>query len=333
MDLYSREYAFKFLLLISVLFILFIGLRGETGADSYTYISFFDNQTTTVWNWQVIERGYAEFGFYYLSVLLKSVSSNVNIYFTGISFLTFVFLILSIKRFGMYPLLGFCVYYARFLFFRDMNQIRAALAIVVVIYALSFLVKHEKKKYCCLVLCAASLHYSVFIALFFCFMYDNKFSIAGILKILITSALIGILSGVLLKKILISTGFGIFRTYVDTNDLGLTNPVIVFQVTLCILFFFFEGKLCNKQYGYYVLRNAYLFSTVILLLASNLGVIGARLSTQFATCEIFIVPAIISIIRPRISGYFLVIALLLFVFYLNYSKMLLSGFWIYNLNI
>lgn len=312
--------------------ILFIGLRGETGADSYNYQYFFEQKTTTIWDWKLIERGYAESGFYYLSVILKSISNNINFYFICISILTLFFLIKSINRMSIYPMLSFSVYYARFLIFRDMNQIRAALAIAVVMYALRFLVKQDNKKYFWLILCATTLHYSACIALVFLWIYKVRVSTKGVLKIMFLSALIGGIGGTMLKSLLLSTGFGIFLTYVDTNNLGIINPVILFQILFCFLFFYFEKVLRDKQYGYYVLRNAYLFSTVILLLTFNLGEIGGRLSTIFATCEIFIIPSIIYAIRPRIAGYFFIVAIIIFIFYLNYSKiLLLPEVWRYNI--
>lgn len=313
---------------------LFIGLRGNAGADSPTYSQFFTEKTTSIWNWQELEKGYAEYGFYYLSVLIKSICNNVAFYFLSISLLTLAFLFSSINKFSIYPILGFCVYYARFLIFRDMNQIRASLAILIVIYALSFLVKQDRKKYICLVLCAATLHYSACIALCFVFLYNIKVSTFKVVMLLLISALIGVLGGALLKHVLISSGLTIFLTYVNANNLGIVNPVILFQSLFCILFVLFEKRLSDKMEGYFVLRNAYLFSTVILLLTSNLGEIGGRISTLFATCEIFIIPAIIYVIRPRIMGYILILGIISFIFYLNYQKIAaFPEIWTYHINL
>lgn len=314
--------------------VFFIGFRGETGPDSYNYMDFLKNNTITIWNWEAESKGYAEYGFYYLSVILKSIFNNVNFYFISISFLTFIFLLKVIKVFAIYPLLSFVFYYARFLMLRDMNQIRAALAILVVVYALSFLVKGDRTKYFGLILCALTLHLSTCIALVFGYLYEMRISMFKMILILIISTVIGLIGGAFLKHFLVSTGYVVFLTYVDGADLGIANPVILFQVICCVAFFMFEKLLCDRQYGYYVIRNAYLFSTVILLLTSSLGEIGGRLATQFATCEIFILPALICTIRPRIMGYLFVTAVVVFIFYLNYSKMLLlPNIWEYNINI
>jgi len=72
---------------------------------------------------------------------------------------------------------------------------------------------------------------------------------------------------------------------------------------------------------------------MILLLTTNMGIIGGRLATLFATCEIFIVPALVFIIRPRIIGYVAMILLLSIIFYFNFDKMLLEyRGWEYKIN-
>ena len=72
----------KVLYFIGLAMILFIGCRRESGADSINYINFFKYQTDTIQNWTNVEKGYSEYGFYYLSVLIKVYT----IILTSISF-------------------------------------------------------------------------------------------------------------------------------------------------------------------------------------------------------------------------------------------------------
>lgn len=305
---------------LSFLFILFIAFRGTCGTDSLNYITFFTDQTDTIWDWKGVEKGYAEYGFYYLSVLIKSCWNNSVFYFFIISCLTFFFLITSLKNYSVYPIIGLCVYYSRFLLFRDMNQIRAALAIVIVIYALKFLGEKEKRNYFMYVIIAITIHYSAIIGVVFGFLYNVKVSFRSAILLLVSAGIVGYAGGMIIKNVLLSTGNVIMLTYVDTQDLGLGNPIIYYQVLLCLLFFYCEKSISKIQKNYYVIRNAYLFSTAILLLTCNLGEIGGRLSTLFATCEIFILPALIYSIRPRMWGYFCIIAVITIIFILNYAK-------------
>lgn len=302
--------------------ILFVGLRGESGIDSGTYIRFFNENTDTLWDWKGVERQYAEYGFYYLSVLIKSVFNNIDFYFLTISCLTLSVLILFLRDYSLFPIFGFCIYFIRFLLFRDMNQMRQALAIVILIYALKYLIRNDTWKYIKFALLAAMFHYSIIIVLPFIFFFKKTISFKKAFWILVFSGVMGYVIGFALRDALLSTGMQFILSYIDTDNLGMTNPMIYYQCIWCLLFFYFEQRLASIQNGYYVFRNAYLYSTVILLLTYNLGVIGGRLATIFATCEIVIIPALIYTIRPRLVGYLgLVITMSIF-FYLNYLKML-----------
>lgn len=315
---------------IGCIMILFVGLRGNTGADSTVYIAFFNDQTDTIWNWQGLEKGYAEMGFYYLSVLLKSIWNNVDFYFLCISYLTIVLLISSLRKYCLYPILGFCVYYSRFLIIRDMNQIRQALAIVIILYAIRFLVEQNRKHFFFLLIVSSLIHYSSIVIFPFLWLYDKKINLRHCILLLIACGVCGVAGGTVIKYFLVSTGNIIALTYINTNNLGLNNPVVLYQVILCILFFYYEPLLRTRQNGYYVIRNAYLYSVVLLLLTCNLGEIGGRLATIFATCEIFIVPALAFAVKPRVCGYFICWAICAFLFALNYQKLLsLPEVWSY----
>ncbi|WP_462366986.1 EpsG family protein [Phocaeicola coprophilus] len=320
----------KVLYFIGVAMILFIGCRRESGADSINYINFFKYQTDTIQNWTNVEKGYSEYGFYYLSVLIKSIYNNIDFYFLSISAITIPFLLKSLINYSIYPILGFCVYYSRFLLLRDMNQIRQALAIVIIIYALKYLSDNKVRLFCLFTLIASCFHYSSIIILPFIFIYKYDLSFKQILYILTGSAIAGFTGGILLKALLTSLGNIVLLTYVNTSNLGLTNPLLYFQILLCLLFSYYEPILRPKQELYNIIKNAYLYSIIILLLTSGLGEIGGRLATIFATCEIFIIPALALTIKPNYIGYIISIVLSSFLFYLNYSKLQqVADIWIY----
>lgn len=306
---------------IACFMIIFIGFRRESGADSIIYIDLFKYNTDTLWNWEGKEKGYAEYGFYYLSVLLKSIFNNIDFYFTVISCLTISFLIKSLKEFSIYPILGFCVYYSRFLIIRDMNQIRQALAMVIIIYAFKYLLNNKKNIFIWTVILCTFIHYSSIIVLPFIFFYDKIIDNKKITLILLSSAFIGVAGSILIKKILIASGYGIFLSYVNTQNLGILNPVLIYQLFICALFIYFEPILKEKQKGYNIIKNAYLYSTLLLLLTCNLGEVGGRLATIFATCEIFIIPALVNTIKPRIGGYIIYLLLIILLFAMNYYKL------------
>ncbi len=315
---------------LAFLMIIFVGLRGNSGTDTLNYINFFKEYTDSLWDWKGVEKQYSEYGFYYLSVLIKSIFDNIHFYFILISLLTVSLLVKSLKSYCILPIFGFCVYFMRFLLTRDMNQIRQALSIAIIIYALKFLVENKVWKYVWMSLLAVTIHYSSVIVLPFAFLYQVKRTWKQTLFILLLSGILGLVLGTVLKAILISTGFTILLTYVGDENLGIYNPVIYYQSLLCLSFFYFEKKFANIQPGYYVIRNAYLYSTIILLLSCNMGVIGGRLATIFATCEIFIIPALVYAIHPKRYGFLGLVILISIFFYLNYLKLAEVGTWEYS---
>lgn len=42
--------------LLAVILVTFIGLRGNSGADSQNYIDFFNYNTDTIWNWEGVKK-------------------------------------------------------------------------------------------------------------------------------------------------------------------------------------------------------------------------------------------------------------------------------------
>ena len=225
--------------------------------------------------------------------------------------------------FYLTPILGFCVYYSRFLIIRDMNQIRQALAMVVIIYAFKLLLSHKKKAFACVILCMIFIHYSSIIVLPFIWLYDKRPNLKQTIAILGISLVAGLIGSIVFKKILIATGYIVFLRYIDTANLGLLNPVLIFQLGICFLFCYFEPILKDRQKGYYIIRNAYLYSTVLLLLTCNMGEIGRTTGLPYLLpVRFFILPALSTTIRPYLGGYIAYLLLAVLLFSMNYFKLL-----------
>ena len=332
MDFAKKPNRIVYLYFIGILLLFFAGLRGRSGGDTLNYINYFLYRTNTIWEWRNLKRGYAEFGFYYLSVLLKSISNNTNFYFLIISLISMIPLLKSLSNLCLYPILGFIVYFARaFFMLRNMAQIRAALAIAIVMYALKFLIEKKPMKYTLWVLLAMTFHYSMIIALLFRFIYKINISFKKAIILIFLSFCMSFYAGKIIQLFvgLFSLNY-YFIEYLKWGNLGLFNPVIFYQIFLCLIYFYFEKYLSSIQKGYYVIRNAYLLSTLILILTASMGVIGGRLATLFATCEIFIIPALVYKIRPKIIAYIIFIFLMSILFYLNVIR-LFSEIWEYKI--
>ena len=320
----------KGILLLCSILIIFIGFRNESGADSLNYINYFKYDTDSFSDWKNRDPAYLEWGFYYLSVILKSIFNNIDFYFTVVSIITISFLYKTLKRYCLYPILGMCVYYSRFLILRDMNQIRQALAITILIFALKYLYNNRRKAFVVFTFFSSLMHYSSLSALPFILVFKKKYTTKQYLLLFLLCGISGIILGVLFKKILIAISGVKFLHYLNTTNLGITNPILYYQIFIFYLFSKYENILSVRQKGYYVIRNAYCYSILMLLLTCGLGDIGGRVGTIFATCEIFIIPALCKVIRPRITGYIFSIILTSLLFFMNYLRMMKEpDSWIY----
>lgn len=310
--------------------VIFVAGRGEVGADGGSYLYSWRN-TATFWDKSLSPSGflaYSEPGYYFFTVIIKSIYNNVFFYFAILSFITLSFIFTSLRRYAIYPLMGLAVYMARYFILRDFNQIRAAAAIAIIIYSTRYIEQRNLKKFLICWLSAFFFHISMIIALPFYWLNKWRPSQKQLYMIIIAAFLCSAILNQVFKNIIIniSQKLNILAAY--TGDFGMTegegllNPMIYFQVIILLLFIRMKPRLEKRQPYYYTIRNGYLYSTIIMILLSSLMVIGSRLSTVFATYDIFIIPALISLFNRKSK--FIVVpvlyVLLILLFLINLSR-------------
>jgi len=322
-----RQFIMSFILIGLV---IFVAGRGGIGADGYNYV--YSWEATATLSDQSLEPSvplaYAEPGYYYFTVLIKSIYDNLFFYFAILSLLTLSFLFSSLRQYSIYPLMGLVVYMARYFMLRDFNQIRAAAAIAIIIYATKFIAQRNARKFFAYWFLALLFHSSMVIALPFYWLDRLRPSRKQLYQIIATAFLLSIAINQLFKDVInyISQTLNILTAYTGDSEMaegsGMLNPMIYFQLITLLLFIKAEHYLKDKQPYYYTLRNGYLYSTVILMIFSSLMVIGSRLSTVFATYDIFIIPALFSILNRKSRCFVgpLLYALLMLLFLINLSR-------------
>lgn len=291
-------------LILSCCFLsIIVGCRSMEWPDTTIYADSF-KYTPTIPEYSVSDTpfGYGEVGFYFLASLIRTFTSNCTLYFIVISGITFIFLYKSFRRYSIYPLVGLCVYIARFFLSRNMMQIRAALAIAVIVYALRYVAERNFKKYFIYIVIGSLLHYSILSALPFYWLNKIRYSKKTMFLIIsITFTVSAFLSPLVTNTIstFIEGDMTMYYGYVKegsgySTGKGLSNPMIYYQSVVLFIYTFRERTLKNLVPYYYTIRNGYLYSTVILILLSPFLVLSGRLSTIFATLEIFIIPAFLT---------------------------------------
>ncbi len=326
-----KRYRNVFLTIFGIVLIFCTGLRSFQWNDTSVYAQSFQYYTNDLSNYSILDTGsgYSEKGFYFLSSVIKTFTSSYTIYFLIIAALTFYFLNSSLRTYCIYPLIGLCVYISRFILTRNMMQIRAALAIVVVVWALRYIDEKKLKFFLLSIVIAMSLHISAIIALPLYWLNKIKITPQFILYSII-GAFVCVMGGasVLMGKVQeISMMYNVATSYTSesssyTMGMGLSNPMIYYQTLLLLLFTLLQERLSQVVPYYTVVRDGYFYSTLLLIILSPFGVLAGRTSTIYATFEIFIIPSLIFAFSPkyRFIGFMGVGVILSALFYLNYMS-------------
>ena len=107
-----------------------------------------------------------------------------------------------------------------------------------------------------------------------------------------------------------------------SQALGLSNPMIYWQIFILGLFMIREKDISQQTPYYKLLRSGYFYSTLILILFCNYNALSGRTSTLFATFEIFIIPLIIYNYKgiPKILFSILFSIMISYFFYTKYTE-------------
>lgn len=291
----------KSLLFISFLVCVFIvGIRNPAyWIDSGVYDWSFHETTKTLSTFSFDDNsyGYTEKGYYLLCVIAKTIADSTFVYFTLIAFLSLSFVFYSLDRYSPLPFLGLCVYIAHFMMARDMNQMRAGVAIAIVIAATALATRKQVLSYITVCLLASTLHTSVLLAMPLVLMNFFPFKKKHILIGVLFSFIVAAYFGDLIKLVVSNMDFvqELAESYIEegsekawSNDLG--NPMIYFQTVILLIYTVWEKKLARMTPHYYTIRNAYFYSTVLVIVLCQYGIVAGRTSTIFATYEIVILP-------------------------------------------
>lgn len=308
-----------------------VGMRDvNVWSDTYAYVTTFLNingigELTE----KDIPLGYGEMGFFYLTALIKSFTSNYHIFLTAISAITFYFLYKCFDRYSIYPLFAVAVYLSRFYCGRNMTQIRAALSIAIVIY-FTFLLPDKKKRwwYLLVIFIAYHIHNSAIVALPLFLLRNYKikseFIVLGIIVSLILASAYGsvVKAWVQSSPFIMDMGGDYLREGSNkafSND--LSNPVIWYQIFVLFAFTFYEKRLKNLTPYYYLMRNGYFYCTCILIVMCQYAIVAARCSTIFATFEIAMVPSLVNVLgkKNRTFVYVVLAVPYIILFALNWS--------------
>lgn len=320
------RYKRYWLMAICIVLTFLAGTRDYSWNDTLIYVDSFRLYTPPLAELTQFSQpyGYAEMGFYYIGVIIKTLTSSVTIYFTVIAALSFFFLYKAFDKYCLYPLFGVCAYISRFYLGRNFIQIRAGLSYAIILLAVQYITNKDWKRYFAWVFVAYLFHHSAIIAVpvYFLCMLDikKKHIVMGLGMAFVIAAFF---SNVVRSMVADNASDLSVDTYVTEEyqrEWGLSNPMIYFQTFLLLVYTFTEDRMKLTTSHYLTIRNAYFYSTLILITLSCYTALSGRVSSQFATLEMVIIPSIAYSFakKDRWIAYLGMGAALTAIFYLNY---------------
>lgn len=294
------------LILACVVLAIGTGFRDITfWPDTLVYAYSFQYYTPNIFDFSFSDKpyGYNEFGFYLLQVIVKTFVNNSTVFFLVVSALSFYFLYKDIKQYSIFPLIGLCAYISRFIIGRNFVQIRAGLAYAILMLSIKYIFEKNWKRYFLIVFIAWLFHRSCIVAVPLYFICNwVKVKKWHIYVALIFSFLVGIFGQGFVHSIVEdnASDLSIGVRYTDAGGetkqlegLGIRNPMIYFQCFILLSYTLLEKRLAPLNKYYYIIRNAYLYSTMILICFCTYKVLSARTASMYATLEFAIIPSLI----------------------------------------
>ena len=294
-----------------VVLAILAGVRGLDWPDTGVYAWSFQLHTPTLFDFTFSDKpyGYSERGFYYLQVLVRTITDNYTIFFLVVSAITFYFLYKDFKQYSIFPLIGLCAYISRFLLGRNFIQIRAGLAYAILMLSIKYILEKDWKRYFLIVFIAWLFHRSCILAIplyFICNWVNVKKW--HIIVALVISFAIGLWGQGFIHSLVEdnASDLNVGLRYTDAGGekrqlegLGMRNPMIYFQCFILLTYTFLEKRLAPINKYYYILRNAYLYSIMILICFCSYKVLSARTSSMYATLEFTIIPSLIYMFNKK----------------------------------
>lgn len=320
-----------FCVLTAILLIFLAGSRAAITADYDTYLAKYN----------AFKAGDVDEGIEFSYKLICDFVAKTVDHFNGVliiyAFLTIAPLAYALIVETKASLLVFPYFYSYYFFLHPMTQIREAVAAAMLLVSLQYV--KEKKLILFLITIAVGSFFHVSLMLFLPFYYIlNRVKLTlktaficfiiclGISQIHLLNLVLGydlsndsyIIAKLYAHKSTIEAGFG-----------ERTAGVYILMIYAKILFNFFlryKEKTIEKHNDYFkIFLNLHFFGCLSYLILSDLHIVAGRVSELLCIVEIFLVPYLVYLFKPRIMGKVLILCICIFQLIISLYVVILSG--------
>ncbi|SIS82861.1 EpsG family protein [Salimicrobium salexigens] len=320
-----KEKILRYIIVFITLLIpsFFAGIRYDVGTDYFAYVNIFSN----------LEAGGSsrtEFGYQFLNILVANLGGNASFLLFVVSFITILFIYLSLYRAKDSISIGLGMLVFMLMFYHlSLNAVRQVLAIAILLYSFDFIIQRKFGKFLIITLIASSIHLSSLIVLPFYYIYNlvgkkNRFFR---LIVYIGTSLLIINYGVILEYTLsIFTSFSYYSQYLpDENQGDLGIGLILVNAPFVV-----PGIIFYKRFVKYDSRfKFYFFFLLIGVIIQFVAYLGAglfdRISDLFFITVVLIVPYYYKCLKKNEFEYSLSIIIVLFVVFIWFYSYIYLG--------
>lgn len=302
--------------LYSIQFTLIVGTRSlDTGADTGVYFRFYQAIGISGADFSAVSR------FEPLFSLTALICSRLGLSYTVFNIIiagaTIIFFSKAILNSSSDVLLSYFLYITFCQFYNAMNQVRQALALTIILYAVTLLRDNNRKKFVFWVIIASLFHYSAVVAFIFLILKDIDLNKKIVFTYIISGIICYILSPYIFRLLSMMPYYGVyFRLHIERSAYidALMNLLVRAVMLIFTLFFLNEFK--DKMKIYYHMALLCTFFQILTALNTGIG----RITTYFFMGYMILIPEIVAksklFKKSRVLVYILLIAVMLLYHYI-----------------
>lgn len=308
-----------FLTIISFVLVMLCGLRGDIDGDYWSYILSYNGAVINQ------ENDNLEFSYNAVSKIVDAVVGNFNgvlFFYAFVSITLLTFIIVQYYQANIYV---FLVYYTFYFFLHPMTQIRGSIAASALLLSLQFIYRKQFWKFLLVVMAGAFFHASSLLILPFYF-FVNHFRLKNSYAIIIaiSAFVIGKVFHPFNLLVGLPFGEGLYvlnklEMHKNTLEGGVGNRTADIYILMAMLklgfniFLRYKADLLEERFRYFrTFLTVHFWGYVIYLLLSDMHIVSARISELLGITEIFLIPMLIEVFRPKWAGKSMVITMAVF---------------------
>ncbi len=324
-----RKFSPLYLVFSFLLLFLFAGLRQKgVGADDIAYIEkFFEIPDLSHWLTgkftYSFKSVYMEPGYTVFAAFIRMFTDDYLYLFTGMAFLSVSIAIHNYYRYSSYVFLTLLLFFVHTYLYRDLNQIRAAVAASLGLYLIYTMENKAHGKTLAVIVLAslfhmAALSYIIVYVLSFFKVTKNKLML--MLFVSVVGGVVGVTN--LFLSVMPNLGY-ISVKLMNYSASKYAEPIGLFDITniknlFISIFLLFSWKRLHYKVKYFETMMLFLLAgTSWRILFSDFGILAARVATFFSIVEVILVPALILVFKQKLLPTIFIVFYAFLTLYLN----------------